>query len=478
MNSNDLSASQKLAEQAAGALLDKAPDGDAGDARLEVLTSLAGSRIAPWVTVALTVFFLIVNEGGYQSVSAITRVRDETVATRIVVGRLRTAVLAAESAQRSLLLTERPIYRQNLVDALAGLGAMIETARKAAEDNPTDAKAVQEIVDVAGRKLSEMQETVIQVDQGRRAAALELVLADIGREQMAEVNRLANDLIRRQEADAAQGAAQRDQVLMYSRYTIMALVLACLAAVLTAMRLIRNREAERLGYVAGLRAERDKLQDRVAEHTQSLTKLASHLQTVREDERSHLSRELHDELGGLLTAAKLDLARLRSRLMQAGPEVAERVEHLKATLDAVIALKRRIIEDLRPSSLDNLGLRAALEILCTEWSARNELKIKLDLQELSLSPERALAAYRLVQEALTNITKYAQARQVFVAMRAEAGAAQLTVRDDGKGFTADQHTAGHGLAGMRFRIATCGGSLTVESAPGQGSTIRARLPLS
>ena len=420
---------------------------------------------------------LVEHLAGTQAQALAAHVSSGVVGQHHAVGRLRTAVLAAESAQRSLLLTERPVYRDAFVAALAGVGTTIDEARRAMVERPADVIAVQEIIDLAGRKLSEMQETVNRLDQGQRGAAMELVLSDIGREQMVEINRLANALISTQNVEMAEGAVLRDQVLMYSRYTIMALVLACLAAVLTAMRLIRNRDAERLGYVAGLRAERDKLQDKVAEHTQALTELARHLQTVREDERSHLARELHDELGGLLTAAKLDLARMRSRLTAAGPEVAERVEHLKSTLDAGIALKRRIIEDLRPSSLDNLGLRAALQILCTEWSQRSDLQVEIDLHEVSLSPERALAAYRLVQEALTNISKYAQAKRVWVWMDAEAGEAQLSVRDDGQGFQADQRTSGHGLAGMRFRVATCGGALSVESTPGGGTTIRAKLPL-
>jgi signal transduction histidine kinase len=266
-------------------------------------------------------------------------------------------------------------------------------------------------------------------------------------------------------------------VLQYSRLSILALVLSCLAAVLTTMRLLRHRDAERQTYVNALHAERDKLEDAVASRTLELSDLARHLQTVREDERSHLARELHDELGGLLTAAKLDLARMRSRLVHAGPEVSERVAHLHTTLDAGIALKRRIIEDLHPSSLENLGLGPALQILCDEWSGGSEIPVEVDLQEITLPPACALVVYRLVQEALTNIAKYAQAHQVSVRLGTAGGQALVQVSDDGRGFPATQRTQGHGLAGMRFRVASIGGQLTVESAPGQGTTIRARLPL-
>ena len=122
--------------------------------------------------------------------------------------------------------------------------------------------------------------------------------------------------------------------------------------------------------------ERDRLEGEVAARTAQLKELAQHLQTMREDERSRLARELHDELGALLTAAKLDVARLKSRLgASATPDAAERLAHLNETLNGGIALKRRIIEDLRPSSLSNLGLVAALEILLREFAARSEIAV-------------------------------------------------------------------------------------------------------
>jgi signal transduction histidine kinase len=437
-----------------------------------VFSSLAASWIAPPLALALALVFVVVNEVGHRTVREVTAERDRVVESRIAIGRLRGAVVAAESSQRALLLTERPVYRQEFSAALDSVLAAVKDVREIVGRRPGEAEALTKILDVGENKIAEMQETVKRIDAGQREAAVELVMSGIGR----RVNLLtADQMVQLQDL-----GEQRDRVLLYSRFSILSLVLACLAAVLTAMRLLRNRESDRLAHLAALRAERDSLEGKVAEQTRSLTELAQHLQSVREDERSHLARELHDELGGLLTAAKLDLARMRTRLAQAGPEVAERVEHLKATLDAGIALKRRIIEDLRPSSLDNLGLVPALQILCSDWSARSEVPVALELEPLTLSPERALATYRLVQEALTNVAKYAQASQVWVALRADpldAGQALLSVRDDGQGFDASQRTAGHGLAGMRFRVATCGGELQVDSAAGAGTTIRARLPL-
>ena len=441
------------------------------------LSWFARSSIAPPLAIALACVFVVVNEAGYRMVTSITQDRDEAVAARIAIGRLRGAVVSAESAQRGLLLTERPVYRETFNDALASVATAIEEVQRISVDRPQEAEAVRAVLEVAAQKLSELKETINRLDAGNRDAAQELTLSDIGREQMAEINRRVDELVLVQTLELQAAGRLRDQVLLYSRASILVLVLSCLAAGLTAMRLLRHRQIERVAYLASLRAERDKLEETVAARMQDLSELTRHLQTVREEERGFLARELHDELGGLLTAAKLDLARMRSRLVQAGPEVAERVAHLHATLDAGIALKRRIIEDLRPSSLDNLGLGPALRILCSEWSAGSEIPVELEVEELSLPPERSLVVYRLVQEALTNIAKYAQASQVSVRLAVAGDQALVQVRDDGRGFVADQRTLGHGLAGMRFRVASIGGVLTVESQPGQGTTIRARLPL-
>ena len=452
-------------------------------AHLARLTWFARSSIAPPLAIALACVFIVVNEVGYRSVSAITADRDKAVNSRLAIEQLRGTVVAAESAQRGLMLTARPVYRETFEQSLLNVDLAIAEVRRLAESRPHETAALRELVDLAQRKVSELGETMKRLNAGNRDGALELMLSDIGREQMADIDRSVQTLSVAQGHELREAATLRDRVLLYSRFSILGLVLSCLAAMLTTMRVLRHRDADRLNYLNALRAERDKLEETVDNRTGELSDLTRHLQTVREDERSHLARELHDELGGLLTAAKLDLARMRSRLVQAGPEIVERVAHLHATLDAGIALKRRIIEDLRPSSLDNLGLGPALRILCQEWSAASEIPVHLDLEEMTMPPERSLVVYRLVQEALTNIAKYAKATAVRVTLatagESEAAKTQASVevQDNGSGFTLAHPTSGHGLTGMRFRVASIGGELTVESTPGQGTTIRARLPL-
>ncbi len=159
------------------------------------------------------------------------------------------------------------------------------------------------------------------------------------------------------------------------------------------------------------------------------------------------------------------------------PEVSERLEHLIATLNTGIALKRRIVEDLRPSSLSHLGLVASLEILTREFKEQSGLSISTQLEAVEMGGAAQLTVYRLVQESLTNIGKYAEATQVQVTLQSLEGYVSIDVKDNGRGFTPEHLGAGtHGLAGMRHRVEAIGGRLTVTSAPGAGARVAAVLP--
>jgi signal transduction histidine kinase len=225
-----------------------------------------------------------------------------------------------------------------------------------------------------------------------------------------------------------------------------------------------------------LQAERDLLDVQVRERTTRLAELATHLQQVREEERGHLARELHDELGALLTAAKLDVARIKARIAADAGDLHARIEHLIDTLNSGIALKRRIIEDLRPSSLSNLGLLPALEILTREFGQRSGLNIVANLEPAELDATIQLTVYRLVQESLTNIARYAEAKNVEISLLSYKDYILVTVQDDGRGFDPQAvQSSSHGLQGMRHRVEASGGRLDIVSE--NGATISATLPL-
>jgi len=267
------------------------------------------------------------------------------------------------------------------------------------------------------------------------------------------------------------------RTLMLSRIGMAALSAVCLLAMYLYLRqtLALKRHQQELQRL--LQVESDRLEVEVRQRTAQLTDLTRYLQNAREDERNRLARNLHDDLGALLTSAKLDAARIKSRLAASAPEALELLAHLVGTLNNSIALGRRIIEDLRPSALSNLGLVPTLEILAREFTDQSGMQVHCALEPVYLEPNAALMVYRLVQEAFTNITKYANAKQVWVTLAAVDGRVTASVRDDGVGFdTTLQRNSAYGLMGMRFRVEAEGGVLEMVSAPGKGTLLQATLP--
>lgn len=215
----------------------------------------------------------------------------------------------------------------------------------------------------------------------------------------------------------------------------------------------------------------------VQNRTQPWAERETELQRVREQERAHLARELHDELGAILTAAKLDVACLRSRLGGERPEIAQRLEHLFSTLNRGMMLKTSIVEGLAPSLLEDSGLAASLEDLASDFAFTSDVAVSTRLEDVLIGDPGRLVAYRLVQECLTNIAKYACATQAQVLLVDCGQDTMVSVSDNGVGFDASQLSSSrHGLSGMRERVELCGGTLTVSSSPDKGARIVAMLP--
>jgi signal transduction histidine kinase len=445
---------------------------------LRTLETARRSRFAAPVALLLGLAVLMTNEIGHQRALAVIESREALLAARVEVSLLLREVIAAESGQRGYLLTGRPEYKDPYTRAAAQVQAQLGHLAQIYSRWPDRNADVKKLDELTRQRMSELDTTIQMFEAKAGEGWREVVLTDIGRETMLAIEGQARNMARVETARIDDSRVLLTETLMFSRIGIAALVVLSLAALLLYARQARRFDDERLERAAQLRFERDRLEVEVERRTRDITQIANHLQTAREDERSSLARELHDELGGLLTAAKLDVARMRSRLTGAPPEVLERMMHLVKTLDEGIALKRRIIEDLRPSSLNNLGLKAALEILCAEFAERSEIAVTTDIDELPLDDAAKLTVYRIVQEALTNVAKYASAATVHVSVGTRGGWAHVAVRDDGVGFDPSAaHVAAHGLAGMRFRVQSARGELKIRSKADQGTTIQARLPL-
>ncbi|RYF95986.1 MAG: PAS domain-containing sensor histidine kinase, partial [Chitinophagaceae bacterium] len=228
--------------------------------------------------------------------------------------------------------------------------------------------------------------------------------------------------------------------------------------------------------------ERKREGERLRESYEEIRRLASHLQDVREEERLIISREIHDQLGQQLTIMKMDINWLKKRTMLAVNDATkEKMDELNLMMDDMIKTVRKIATDLRPSLLDDLGLGAALEWHLSEFEKRAGIDVHYEglPQELPLSVTIKTGLFRIVQESLTNVARYAKAKKVLVTLKHIDDILSLTIRDDGVGFDPAELATkkSFGIVGMRERSAMMSGKYSILSSPGQGTTVKVIVPL-
>jgi signal transduction histidine kinase len=202
---------------------------------------------------------------------------------------------------------------------------------------------------------------------------------------------------------------------------------------------------------------------------------------VAEEEKAKLARDLHDELGARLTAMKFDIAYVAANLKDSTPSLAERLQRAIDTLRCTFHLKQRLVEDLWPTLLDHLGLAAAVRAHCNEFTLRTGIPCSVDIAEdLNIAPGWSIALYRVVQESLTNVTKYAHASNMTVVLKREREGLRLQVSDDGIGIPVDatNKSGSYGVVGMRERICQLGGKFAISRRSMEGGTVvEAFIPL-
>ncbi len=421
---------------------------------------------------------MALNEWLYQRATSVSGQLAALVESRATINRVLVNLGDLDMALRACLRVGAADSCRSIGDARNAVARDVDSLEAIATGSTANVARAAEFARAVAARVEHVDHTVaVYAREGSAAASARLDAPDaprrsseteipVGRDVVASIDRLVH---------ASDDRVRRG--MSTYRFGIAALIVLFATGVMIYRRQVSAYFALREEKMRELAREHDRLGDLVAERTRDLHELTRHLQTAREDERRNLARELHDEMGALLTAAKMDLARMRSKV-PLNDEGKQRLLHLSTMLDQGIELKRRIIEDLRPSSLDGLGLLPALQSLCV--GARERLGVTFDLSldpAVKLGPEASLAVYRLVQEALTNIAKYASAKRVTVRAWVDGERAHIEVVDDGRGFDMSKVGIGHhGLSGMRFRIESLGGSMTVDSRPGQGTAIRASLP--
>ncbi|MCK4782123.1 MAG: PAS domain S-box protein, partial [Desulfobacteraceae bacterium] len=228
-------------------------------------------------------------------------------------------------------------------------------------------------------------------------------------------------------------------------------------------------------------ADRKLAEEELLKSRSQLRDLSTYLQSAREQERTSIAREIHDDLGQILTALKMDLSWMGKRFPKNQKPLIEKKRSMLKILDAAIKTVKRIITDLRPGLLDDLGLIPAIEWQAEDFQNRSGIACKLtvDPEDIVMDEERSTAVFRIFQETLTNAARHAKATEIVASLKEEEGTIELIVRDNGKGITEKQISdpKSFGLMGIRERAISCGGEVKIKGVLGEGTTVTVRIPM-
>lgn len=387
----------------------------------------------------------------------------------------------AESNLRGYFLSGDEVYLGALRDAPTEVHEQFRKLDLLLADSTPQTALLQQLRTLVDKKLAAMhdwldlyrlkglEQVVAQASSSDPQAGMDEI-----RLQVVILSRLQNELL----------ATRTTQY--YRQYQRAALIgvginVAAIMVLLLFYHLIKRSFHLRLEAEDALKRNNDDLECVVAQRTAQLSVLSRHLIRVSEEEKTRLARELHDEMGAHLTSISIDMMTVASALDKQQPTLAATLNRARRTLAETVQLKRRIIEDLRPSLLDNLGLSAALHSYCEEYARVTGLAcdVLVGPEADEVAPMQAIALFRITQEALNNVAKYAKAQQVVVRLDLEAGGWELEVCDDGVGINPDALVANgtHGLLGMRERALLLGGKFTIHAGVNSvGTCVHAWIP--
>jgi signal transduction histidine kinase len=452
-------------------------------------TDSAGKPGLPFYkTVVCLVCVLILVVNGFslarnlQSLKGANELQSESARVSDKVQYLNVLVMDAEGSLRGYFLSGSETYLGPVRTARAEIDVQFRELQALLADSPAQLKNLAQLRTLVDRKLATMDQTLAVYHSGGLADVVKIAETADSKNVMDEIRLLVVIIAREQnELLAARSAAFYKQ---YQNAVVLGIGINCAAIIVIILfyRLIRRSYFSRVVAQRALQNANDTLESMVVMRTEQLSVLSRHLISISEEEKARLARELHDEMGANLTAIGIDIEAVGTRLKPEHGELAAMLERARSTLVDTVQLKHRIVENLRPSMLDNLGLAAALHSYCEEYVRVTGIDCEalIDGDVDAAGPMQSIAVFRIVQEALNNVAKYARARSVIVHLAREDACLTLEVSDDGVGIDMDaaRQKTSHGLLGMRERALLLGGSFKVRRGVNErGTRIEATIPL-
>ncbi len=436
--------------------------------------------VPPFLIIGFLAALFFVTGAGQQRLQEASERLQRSAAREHAVDELQTAVARSVSAQRSFLLTGDRKYLATFDTLVSDVEPRLERLKSAYAGSGSSVADIRTLQILVGKRLADLSMIrAIQKSEGTQAAVA-LVKTSVGTDTGDAIYDILEQLRGRESIERDSAAAHWSVSLTLSRWITLAGTLFNMLLVGVAARLVYMDMRRRTALTEELRDQKLRLEREVAQRTHELVELSTHLQDVSEREKASLARELHDELGGLLVGARMDISWAENHLAQNDSDVKLRLQRVQQSLSAGVDLKRRIIEELRPTLLDNVGLFAALRWLLKETCGRAGLVCieSYPDDEPKFSSEAAIALFRIAQEAFTNILKHSGAKSMDITVDLDEESIVMQISDDGRGMAAGKSTdvGSHGLASMRHRVRALGGLLDVRSPASGGATLLVRIP--
>lgn len=453
---------------------------------LQAAPASNGGRVplAVIVITLVSIALLVVNASMLVVNTAGTMDSNEQYARSYEIKRSLTAfesiITSAESGQRGYLLTGQTAYLEPFFRATRSWRTEINRLRNLTASNAARQSEIDALETMTAAAVKRLELTILRTDQPGPTGNADVAGTGRATASMDRVREIVGRMLKEEDARVDSLRAE----VLHDMWLTMAVALFTTVVTIGVLvglhKLLRRYVGARARAETALREANQSLNREVEERTAELTELSQHLIRVSEEEKAKLARELHDTLGSNLTAINMDLNWISKRLPPEQPELRERLQRSLQMLTETVELKHEVIEGLRPSHLDNLGLAFAMRSHCREFTRRTGLPCEVEVLEDfdEIDPELSIAFYRVAQESLTNVTKHAQATSVRLRLHREPGGIRLCIIDDGAGLPvgAASKPKSHGLIGMRERMRQVGGTLEIRPNERGGTVVEAFIP--